>query len=302
MIEENLSLDCMKNFVALSLLTILSISQLSADISQSSDSICQESQIEFSYNIGKFISIEEDYFEADMIVPLFSSKCYTPFLDVRGYHFNDGKWAANLGFGIRKNLSECSVLGINTYYDYRRGKSKNNFHQIGLGFEWLNSCWDIRINGYLPISQKTQTFDRCVFDHLGDGFVATRRRIEYAYSGFDGEIGISLLSYCDFNLYSAIGPYYYRRSRQNHFWGGYGRLELDWKSIISFQVQMSYDKVYSTNVQGIIQISVPLDFFCSCSCWGDWGCHRLINQRVRRNGIIQTDHCCDWTWNWDDRN
>lgn len=292
----------MKNFVTLSLLVIFSIFHF-WDCSQVyCDSVFQETQIELGYTTGKFISIDKDYAEVGLFVPLSLPNCYSSFLDARGYRFKDGKWAASTGVGIRKNLSEFSALGINTYYDYRRGESKHNFHQIGLGFEWLNNCWDIRINGYLPISQKKQTSEFCVFDQLGDGFFATRRRIEYAYSGFDAEIGLPLLSYSDFNLYGAAGPYYHFRSHQNHFFGGHGRLELNWKSILSFQVRISYDKVYSTNVQGMIQISFPLDSFCSGLCGEDGRCHHLINQKVWRNGIILTDHCCDWTWNWDDLN
>lgn len=289
----------MKNFILSYLLNMLLISQIWADDSPSYDAL-HATQIEFGYYTGKFISIDKDYGEAGLFAPLSLSNCYTPFLDIRGYRFNDGKWAASTGVGIRKNISEFSVVGINAYYDYRRGESKHNFHQIGLGFDWLNNCWDFRFNCYLPVCRKTQTSSFCVFDKLGDGFFATRRKIEYAYSGFDAEIGAPLWSYCDFNLYGALGPYYYLRSHQNHFLGGHGRLELDWKSMISFQVRMSYDKVYSTNVQGIIQISIPLDSFCSC--WENCECKQLMSQRVHRNGIILTDHCCNWTWNWDDKN
>lgn len=287
----------LRNFVLSSFLTIISIYQVFADCSQKCTEIFQGTQIEFGYNTGSFISIDQDYSEMRLFTPLSLSNSYTPFLDIHGYRFNNDKWAASAGFGIRRNLSELSALGINTYYDYRRGKSNHNFHQIGFGFEWLNNCFDIRINGYFPFLQKMQTSDFCVFDQLGDGFFATRRRVEYSYSGFDAEIGMPIIKYCDFNLYAAAGPYYYIRSHQNHFWGGHGSLELDWKSILSLQIRMSYDNVYSTNVQGIIQISFPLNF-----CWKNWGCHHLINQQVRRNGIILIDHCCDWTWNWDDKN
>lgn len=292
----------MRNLVVCCLLTLFSISSASADRFLCYDDSCQPMQIELSYSTGKFISIDEDYFEAGLFAPLSLSNCYTPFFDLRGYRFNDGKWAGSAGFGIRKNFTDYSALGINAYYDYRRGESKHNFHQIGLGFEWLNDCWDIRINGYLPVSQKTQTSIFCVFDKLGDGFFATQRKVEFVYSGFDAEIGMPLFSYCDFNLYGAAGPYYYLRSHQNHFWGGYSRLELDWNSILSLEIRLSYDKVYSTNVQGIFQVSFPLDFFCSGCCGETLGCHRLSDQQTRRNGIILSDHCCNWRWNWDDKN
>lgn len=280
---------------------MITLTQICAECSIYDNSIFQKTRVELGYNIGKYISIDEDYSEIGIFAPLsLSNCCFTPFVDIHGYRFNDGKWAASTGIGIREKISEDSVLGINIYYDCR--KEESNFHQIGMGFEWLNECWDFRMNGYLPIAQKTHLSAMCVFDNIGDGFFATSRRIDYAYSGFDAEVGVPLLNYCDFNLYGAAGPYYYLRSHRNHFWGGYGRLELDWRSILSFQIRMSYDKVNSTNVQGIIQLSLPLDFFCSGSCWQNWGCHNLTDQPVRRNGVILTDHCCNWTWNWNDKN
>lgn len=297
----------MKIFAAASLLILISIVPLWGDCEQCCESCesCdwrfQEAQIELGYSVGKYISIDKNYSTIGLFVPLTSPDCYSTFLDVYGYRFNDGKWAASAGVGIRQDVSEFSTIGINAYYDYRRGEAKHNFNQIGIGIEWLNGCWDFRANGYLPISKKTQTSSFCNFDQLGDGFFATRRRIEYAYSGFDAEIGFPLLNYCDFNLYGAAGPYYYQRSHFNRFFGGYGRLELNWKSFLTFQVRMSHDKVYSTKVQGMIQISFPLDYFFSNSCRKEEECCQLIYPRVRRNGIILTDHCCDWTWNWDDR-
>lgn len=287
----------MRNFVLSSFLTIISTSQLFADCSQSCNALFQESRVTLGYSTGKYISIDQDYSEIGLFAPLSISSCYNPFFDIHGYRFNDGKWAASTGFGIRRDLCECSALGINAYYDYRKGKcSGHDFHQLGFGFEWLNNCWDVRVNGYFPFL-RTQASHFHLFDQLGDGFFATCRSSEYAYSGFDAEFGMPLLSHCGLNLYAAAGPYYYSRSHQNHFFGGYGRLELDWRSILSLQIRMSHDNVYSTNVQGIIQISFPLDF-----CWDNWGCDRLVNQPVRRNGIILMDRCCNWTWNWDDVN
>lgn len=43
---------------------------------------------------------------------------WTPFLDLRGHVFNDGKAAANAGWGVRY-LTPSRVLGSHIYYDYR---------------------------------------------------------------------------------------------------------------------------------------------------------------------------------------
>jgi hypothetical protein len=57
----------------------------------------------------------------------------TPFLDVRGHVFDNGKWAANAGVGLRA-LWGNRAYGINTYYDYRNtGRFHSN--QIGAGLK-----------------------------------------------------------------------------------------------------------------------------------------------------------------------
>lgn len=287
-------------YFTLHLLAFISIFQIcTASIDEKG---CCETNIEFSYSMGRYISINNDYFDIGLFTPLVSSIGQSLFLDIHGYRFNDSKWATSIGLAERYQLSELNIVGFNLYYDYRRGKSKNNFHQMGLGFEWLNDCWDIRINGYLPVSKKTQTASFCLFDQLGDGFFATRRNIEFAYSGFDTEIGHAFENYCDINLYAAVGPYYYQRADQRHFWGAHCRLELNWKSIFSLSIRLSNDNIYSTNVQGIFQVSFPIDFFNLNSCFWQSENNCPFSQSVWRNGIILTDHCCDWTWNWADKN
>jgi hypothetical protein len=260
-------------------------------------------QFEVGYATGKFISIDKDYAEIGAFAPVIIDDRWAPFVDARGYRFHDGKWAASAGLGLRRNLSECcecSALGVNLYYDYRRGLARTNFHRVGFGLEWLNSCWDARVNGYFPVWRRTQTASTCVFDQIGGGFFATRRKLDFAYTGFDAEVGAPLFNYCDINLYGAAGPYYFYRTHHHHFWGGYGRLELDWKTYLSLEGRVSYDHVHHTQAQGLVRLSVPLDFFYSscgrCECECDW----LLIQPVRRIGILLTDHCCDWKWNWRD--
>jgi hypothetical protein len=232
-----------------------------------------DSIAEIGYTSGKFISIEEDYAEVGLWVP-----CQDYFIDAKGFRFENDKWAGSLGLGCRKN-----EFGVNAYYDYR-----NRFHQLGAGLEWFGCSWHFRLNGYLPIGPKVRTLDKCLFDQWGDGFLAARRKVEFAYSGFDGEAEIPLMNYYDFSLFAAAGPYYFQKTHFKHMWGGFGRLELNWKERLIFQLRISCDTIHKTHVQGTVQVNLPLD-----SCF-----HRYLP--VRRNSIILTDKCCNWFWNWDD--
>ena len=59
-----------------------------------------------------------------------------PFLDLRGHAFNDGRFAANAGVGMRFNWSNYTVGG-NFYYDYREAKNIHP-HQLAGGLEFLH--------------------------------------------------------------------------------------------------------------------------------------------------------------------
>ena len=79
----------------------------------------RETNIEFCYHTGRYISINDDYFDIGLFTPLFSSIDQSLFLDVHGYRFNDSKWATSVGLAERHQLSEIDTVVINLYYDYR---------------------------------------------------------------------------------------------------------------------------------------------------------------------------------------
>ena len=98
----------------------------------------------------------------------------TPFLDARGHVFNNGKWAANAGIGVR-SLWGNRAYGINAYYDYR---STGRFHsnQTGIGLETLGELFDFRLNGYLPVGAKTSDpYDSTFGDFSGNYMLVSQK-------------------------------------------------------------------------------------------------------------------------------
>jgi hypothetical protein len=254
-----------------------------------------------SYAAGRYISIRENYTSVELFAPLISSQsCFQPFVDLTMYRFDRGRWASSIGGGIRTEITSDMMVGINAYYDSLQGHSKDWFNQIGVGAEWLTSCGDVRINGYFPIGRKTLVNGICIFDQLGDGFFATKRNNEFALTGFDAEVGRWLFNECDWNLYAAAGPYCFGRHGAGHFVGGTVRALFNWKSILWLQGRFTSDRIYSNQVQGIISVIIPLSWFYSSQCCEGSGCccDDVCIQPIYRSGLIQTNRCCDWTWNW----
>lgn len=254
-------------------------------------------RLEGGYSVGRFIGLKTNYGELDFFIASPVVNGFEPFLDIRGYRFDNGDWGASTGIGLRAwDPFYWRLWGFNVYYDFRDGCFES-FHRVGVGFESLGDCWDLRVNTYFPIGgslhhSKLHTFD----DFIGD-FVATCREQQFQFCGIDAEIGSRLWNCWDcFYLYGALGPYCYFNEDSGHVWGGYGRFELNVLQYLSLEVLVSSDSEFKTNIQGRILLSIPL---WSCYPW-QCCCKDFITQRVRRNGVIFTENCCDWDWNWDD--
>jgi|JI9StandDraft_1071089.scaffolds.fasta_scaffold10828_5 hypothetical protein len=97
---------------------------------------------------------------------------WTPFLDLRGHIFNNGRFALNAGIGARY-LGDTRILGLNGYYDYRSTK-RQDYNQVALGLESLGELWDFRINGYLPLGKKESSkYDLEFYQFQGNTSAAT---------------------------------------------------------------------------------------------------------------------------------
>jgi len=164
-------------------------------------------------------------------------------------------YAADLGFIARYVPKKgCRLLGLNAYYDYRQGEVAE-WSQAGVGLESLGKRWDLRANGYFPLSMLQ--VKKKEFDYEGD-FFAILRKFEYAYGGFNAEVGFKAVRSKDFTLYAAGGPYYLHGGCESHSWGGKARLRFQYKDFASLGFSISHDAIFDTVRQIQIIFSIPL--------------------------------------------
>ncbi|MEN9343321.1 MAG: hypothetical protein RLZZ453_108 [Chlamydiota bacterium] len=180
----------------------------------------------------------------------------TPFLDLRGHVFNNAKWAANAGIGLR-GLYKDRVFGINTYYDYRN-THRFHYNQIGVGLETLGKIVDFRINGYLPVGKKiTKPYDPPLFAGFSGNHMLVSQKYEFAMKGADAEFGFHFGKSKLFDFYAAAGPYYFIGQIGSNTWGGKARIGGTYKNIISLELRDSYDRIFHNHVQGQISLNFP---------------------------------------------
>ena len=112
-------------------------------------------RIGVSQTEGKGLGYAEGYTSLDLFLSQpFCHSGLVPFLDVRGRRFNNGKYAANAGLGLRwLNACASQVWGINGFYDYEDTKH-GHYNQAALGLEFFSERWEAHLNGYLPVGRK----------------------------------------------------------------------------------------------------------------------------------------------------
>ena len=225
-----------------------------------------------------------------------------PFVDLRGHVFNNGKMAANAGFGLRGLLGSW-VLGGNAYYDYRNTK-RQHYNQIGIGLEALDPKWEVRFNGYLPVGKKTSTpydtekslaFDSFTGNSLNIQQTVTHK-IQYAMKGVEVEFGYHFLPYKDFDVFLAGGPYYYG-FKAEHAVGGKARLAVKIYDYLTLEGINSYDSRFHEIVQGLVSVNIPFgprSNVTKSKKFNRSSSPYLLNQRmvqdVARQEIIVADH------------
>ena len=195
---------------------------------------------------------------AMMIAPDYRVGRILPIVDVRGHRFDNDTYAANIGIAGRYIPSPdtfCQILGMNLFYDWRQGR-KGNYQQIGLGLEMLGKRWDLRANGYAPIS-RTQYKTKCTFHYPGD-FFAIHRDCEFISYGLNGEVGYYLVRNESFLFYAATGPYFLVRKCHDSTLGWEFRIRPQYKDSFALDFSVSHDHVFQTVYQAQIIFYLPL--------------------------------------------
>lgn len=184
---------------------------------------------------------------------------FMPMLDIRGYLFDKGFYAASVGVATRyipKRNSFCELLGMNLYYDWRQGFG-TSFNQIGVGLEVLSRRWDLRANAYIPIGN----FKHRV-NHKFDGYIGPYKYnhsvCKFTNYGFNLEAGYLAVNQKNFLFYAATGPYYFSRKSWNKTFGWELRVRPQFRDYLALDLSGSYDHVFQWLFQVTAILYLPL--------------------------------------------
>jgi hypothetical protein len=211
--------------------------------------------LSFRYDAPRGIGYREAYVSGDLFLSTTTSSFFTPFLDLRGHRFMDGRYASNSGFGMRDlNQTFETVFGINVFYDFRKAPHYH-FHQIGPGLEILGTKWDFRANGYIPILKRRKAYAEKIV-HI-DGSAVFQKRVEFNFTGGDVELGRVIVKNKIIHLKGTGGAYYLKGLFNKKAIGGFLRLSGHLTPLITFSAQGSYDTHFKWIAQGEVGFVIP---------------------------------------------
>lgn len=131
--------------------------------------------------------------EVAIFAPLLQSETGLLFTDVRGKLFEEDNQEGNAALGYRHMLSSGWNLGVWGGLDLRNSQDGNSFWQAAGGFEALSENWDVRVNGYLPLSDPKNAPSLASVSLSGSNILMTGGK-EIPLYGVDGEVGVRLFS------------------------------------------------------------------------------------------------------------
>lgn len=215
-----------------------------------------ESVIKFKHTEGKGIGFNQGYSTIDYLGMQNWNHIET-LVNLRGHVFNSGDFAGNGGLGTRFQTSQCSLLGIYGFYDFRQ------YHhlfvqQVSAGTEFLTKWVDFRLNGYLPVGNNCAVQTR-LFDHFSGNTIEVKKKFTGALPMVEFEIGAPIRLE---KIYFTAGPYYlFHNTTKGKLtkagWGGKVHMNVNIGDYFSFGGGVSYDSVFDFGGTGFASINIP---------------------------------------------
>lgn len=183
---------------------------------------------------------------------------------------NDGDPSFSLnvghrGYDLEHNRVRGGYIGVDG-----RETGESTFFQLASGYERIDDDWEFRLNGYLPIGERTNTIQNSNTDTIigaSSGFagnqlvlsaIRQRQRIlqqEDALGGFDAEIGTELADWTGGELMGYAGGYLL--SGEESSLGGQLRIAANFESNFNAGLSLQHDRLFGTTVALSVSATWP---------------------------------------------
>ncbi len=132
--------------------------------------------------------------EVTLFAPVAQTNNGLAFIEARGKFYEQDQQELNFALGYRMMHSSGWNFGAWGAVDGRITEADNKFWQFAGGLEALSDRWDLRVNGYLPVSDPKSAPSLATFSVSGNGILMTGAQ-EVPLHGVDGEVGVKVFDW-----------------------------------------------------------------------------------------------------------
>ncbi|MBS0470649.1 MAG: hypothetical protein JSR60_06225 [Proteobacteria bacterium] len=212
----------------------------------------------------------------------------------------------NIGLGYRTKIDPEWIVGGYAGVDFTQSHGRS-YSQGSLGFEAMSADWDVRLNGYLSFDSKPNDVLGSYSLFIHDTRIAILKEQEFAYSGFEGEVGYRVFNTDNFDIRVFGGAYSFTRDSTKATLGGVGfnlgpgtiagpmgRAEFELhdldlfgpQSRLTFTAEVSDDDVHGSTAYVGVALRVPLNVDNSDPAPLDDLDRRMVDDVRRRDGVM----------------
>jgi Inverse autotransporter, beta-domain len=224
---------------------------------------------------GAYVTDDASRGNVALFAPLSQGPRDLLFIDARGRFFEEDAREANVALAYRQMLPNGWNLGAWIGGDVRRTGFDNTFWQLSGGFEALSENFDIRVNGYGPVTDPQAAGFNNGFTQvvLSGSSIYMIGGSEVGLRGIDGEVGVLVptdalnVTGADLELRVYGGGFYFdHETAVQEVAGPKGRLELRFNDIfagmpgsrLTAEYAYSYDEVRDSRHQIGARLRIPL--------------------------------------------
>ena len=202
--------------------------------------------------VDEGLGFQGSYFTLGGLFPFY----YDPFggtwySDDRLHLSEEGGFFGNFGVGRRQKIGS-TVHGLSFWYDVDADRPDNfghTFHQLGGTMEVIDPLYEVRLNGYVPISNTDFQFGTAARPFFGN-LMLIQPGFDIALAGMDGEFGFAIPGMEHWAAKAFAGYYFYdpleKHGPVDGFGGGRIRVEFSPHHRVSMNLQVNHDDTFDT--------------------------------------------------------
>lgn len=221
---------------------------------------------------GGFASSERSRGEINAFAPLYQNETGLLFADIKGKLFTESAKEGNFALGYRQMTDWEWNLGIWAGYDLRESEYNNDFKQVSFGMEALSADYDIRLNGYVPLSDPAGANGLAQIQISGSQIFMTGGQ-EVPLGGVDGEVGwrVPIETFLNDTAHHGMrvyaGGFYFNDDLIDKAVAG-PRLRAEWRLVdfveelpgmrLTFESEYQHDDYRGDQVEAGVRLRIPL--------------------------------------------